>query len=212
MKQMHENSQELLITPSLLNSWQYIWDCEKNVVEAKSDDICLEDKKDIARSKAYDEFIKTLYREPIPMNDYMKAGIEWEDASCRGETIISPLIEGGAFQIVGKKHIEIMGFKILMYGRLDVLKAGTIIDIKKVVRYSPQKYITSHQHPFYLKLFPSAQDFVYLIYDGKNVHEERYTREECENIVELIGTFIKWLQNNNLIEIYKEKWKSKGGK
>ena len=96
------------------------------------------------------------------------------------------------------------------YGRLDVLKAGTIYDIKRVVRYSRPKYSKSSQHRFYLDLFPSADRFTYLIYDGAKLHKETYCREECIPTESLIAEFAKWLKENGLFEVYKEKWTAKG--
>lgn len=141
-----------LITPSLLNSWGYIWNCEETVREAESDEVSFEDKVSIAQEKAYQEFLKTLNREPVEQNQYMLDGIQYEQDCYDGKTEASPIIENGQFQIVGKKNVQIDGLNFLMYGRLDVLKGGVIYDIKKVVRYNLGKYKKSYQHAFYLSL------------------------------------------------------------
>ena len=215
--QSYLSNDEYLITPSLINSWLYIWQCEEHVKESEKDTICLEDKKQDARKKAFDDFIKTLKREPFETNQYMQAGIDFEEECYNGNVEeVSPIIEGGIFQMVGKKHVVVNGIKLLMYGRLDVLKGGVIYDIKKVIRYAPQKYLKSSQHPFYLELFRNANKFVYLVHDTK-LHKETYYRDECESIYVIISNFLNWLiatdyEGVSLIKIYQEYWKSKGEK
>lgn len=198
-----------LITPSLLNSWGYIWEAPKGVKEAESDLICLEDKKDIAVAKAKEDFLRVLERLPSEPNKYMQAGIDFEKECYEGKTCVSPIIEGGAFQIVGKKEITIDNVDYLMYGRLDVLKGGVIYDIKRCVRYAPQKYISSYQHGFYMDLFPEAYKFVYLAFDGNALHQETYYREQCRDTEQAIKAFHSWLVENDLIDLYEEKWKSR---
>lgn len=211
-KEVTVSSNTYLITPSLLNSWAYMWLCIANVKEAENDTISLEDKQLDAIEKAKEDFINTLNRVPSEPNFFMKQGIEFEDACYRGETCVSPIIEGGAYQIVGKKIKKIGDYNFLLYGRLDVLKGGTIYDIKRVMKYAPQKYLKSYQHPFYFELFHRAKDFKYLVYDGKDLHIETYYRDQCVNIDDIILMFIQYLKDNNYLSIYLEKWKAKGEK
>lgn len=206
---MNSSSECYLITPSLLNSWANIWNCVDYVRESEKDEISLEDKQSLAREKAFAEFLDTLGRIPSEPNAYMKKGIEFEEECYKGNTVISPIIENGAYQIAGKKVIEVIGLKILLYGRLDVLKGGTIYDIKRVVRYAPQKYQKSYQHPVYLELFPDARQFVYLVYDDdERLHTETYYRDECVNVEGVIADFIRWLKENDLFDVFISKWKS----
>lgn len=206
---LYNKNKEYLITPSLLNAWGYLWYCEKNIKESEKDTICIEDKIELKRKMVYEDFIRTLKREKSEPNQYMLEGIRYEDECYKGNTDISPIIKNGAFQIVGVKHKTINNIKFVLYGRLDVLKGGIIYDIKRVVRYSPQKYINSYQHPFYLELFKKAKQFTYLVFDGKKVHKETYYRDECVNIDNVIENFIEFLKNNNLLDLYFEKWQSK---
>ena len=206
---MNSSSECYLVTPSLLNSWANIWNCVDYVRESEKDEISLEDKQSLAREKAFAEFLDTLGRIPSEPNAYMKKGIEFEEECYKGNTVISPIIENGAYQIAGKKVIEVVGLKILLYGRLDVLKGGTIYDIKRVVRYAPQKYQKSYQHPVYLELFPDARQFVYLVYDdAERLHTETYYRDECVNVEGVIADFIRWLKENDLFDVFISKWKS----
>lgn len=208
-QQNNSNSESYLITPSLLNAWQYIWLCVENVKEAESDTISLEDKISNKQKEALETFLKTLKREPTETNQYMQAGIDFEEECYEGTTCVSPIIEGGAFQIVGRKNIKVDNTNFLMYGRLDVLKGGVIYDIKKVIKYAPGKYVHSYQHDFYLELFPRAKYFTYLAFDGVNLHTETYYRKEKEPIHAVISNFMNWLKENDLWQTYIEKWRTK---
>lgn len=197
-----------LITPSLLNSWGYMWEFEKNVKETENDKVCLEDKIDKIRVKAKEDFLNALNKIYID-NEYMKLGREFEEECYQGKTCLSPIIEGGCNQIVGVKKVTVDGIDFVMYGKLDVLKGGVVYDIKRVQNYKTQKYLNSYQHGFYLGLFPRAYKFEYLIYDGVKPHTETYYRGQYIETTKVISMFIKWLKENNLFEIYKEKWRSK---
>ena len=201
----------LLVTPSLLNSWLYIWLSRDNVKESANDAICLEDKQDLAMQQAYDELLGTLRREQTPPNENMLRGIQYEDDCYKGLTDASPIIKGGAFQIVGKKDVVVDNVAGLMYGRLDVLKNGIIYDIKRVTRYATQKYLHSAQHGFYLDLFPNASQFTYLAFDGNKLHQETYYRGQYKPTEAILSDFIQWLRENNLWDIYASLWASKKG-
>lgn len=209
------------ITATLLNSWQYIWDCKDYVFESENDQICYEDKLALAREKAKQDFVNYLNRIPIEDNEAMRKGREFEDLVCKGYDIkFSPIVKNGAFQVKLTKDVNICGLPITLYGILDVLKGGRIMDIKRVGRYQYPKYKNSHQHSMYLELAPNAIDFTYLIcddnVDSKNeekrndaYHFENYVRENCENIIEVCERFINWLKANDLLEIFLEKWQMK---
>lgn len=196
------------ITATLLNSWANIWNCEDYVVESDNDTISYEDKVALAREKATQEFIDLLNRKPIPDNEYMQRGREFEDLVCSGkDDEFSPIVDNGAFQVLGTKKVVIAGVKVLLYGILDVLKAARINDIKRVTKYSYPKYKKSLQHPLYLELFPETLDFTYLVRDDRgNSHYENYIRENCVDIYQVVATFIAYLKANDLFDILVEKW------
>lgn len=184
-----------LVTPSLLNSWLYIYQTQEEEYT----------------KEAYESFLKTLKREPVEPNEFMLRGIEFEDACVAGNVEkVSPIIENGCFQVVGTKRITVNNVNFLMYGRLDVLKQGIIYDIKRVNKYERPKYSWSCQHQFYLELIPQAKYFEYLAYDNyDNLHTERYFYNEDKKIENIIREFMRFLQKNNLIKIYYENWRSK---
>lgn len=199
------------ITATLLNQWERIYQVKNEVSEKEDDTISREDKIIEKQNKAYEEFLKVLRREPIEDNEYIIQGREFEANVCNGlDAEFSPIVKDGAFQVTVTKKVTIDGENILLYGVLDVLKAGRIMDIKKVVKYKSHKYKSSHQHTMYLYLVPTAIDFTYLVCDGKNYYYENYERQNCEDIIYTISQFLSWLKAHNLFETYKRNWTSKG--
>jgi hypothetical protein len=181
----------LLITPTLLNSWGYIFKAQDT-------------------QKAYSDFLGYLKKLPSEKNIYMLRGIEFEKECVEGRVpSISPLIKGGAFQVAGSKEIEVAGYSVLMYGKMDVIKAGVIYDIKRVSQFELNKYFDSYQHHFYFDLVPEAKRFVYLINDGERTYVEEYSRDEKINVEKVISQFIQWLKERGLFEDLLENWMAK---
>lgn len=207
-----QQTSSYLITPSLLNAWAFIEQSVEYVRESENDTISYEDKCEDAKKRAYADFLNVLHRIPTPTNEAMQRGIEFEDETYKGNTCFSEIVKGGAWQIVGTAYEKIDGIDFVLYGRLDVLKGGTIYDIKRVNQWKLGKYKQSHQHAFYMHLFKDCSEFKYLIYDGVKGRVERYDRSECEDILNVISDFITFLKNNDLLDIYKEKWRSKYGR
>lgn len=203
------SSKGYLITPSLLNSWLWIWQSQKEVTTNDSDTISYEDKQDDARIKALESFSNAIKKIQLPPNKYMIAGNQFEKDCYDGKTCFSEIIKDGEFQMKGRKLVTIDGIKFLLYGRLDVLKGDKIYDIKRVIKYKKPKYAWSVQHDFYMDLFPNAKEFYYLIWDGTNRHIERYEHDE-ERVKKEISCFIKWLENTEFINDYNQLWELKG--
>lgn len=194
-----------LITHSLLSAWLYM---QKN--EYSEDPMA--------------EFLTVLKREPTPTTDAMQNGIEFEnlvtsileEETEKDESIwygaarqIADICRGGSLQHKASKRISVNGMDLLLYGRLDCLKQGEIIDIKFSKRYDRGKYISSTQHPVYMELIPEAEQFTYAVSNGSEVWTESYRRDETASIYPVIGDFLNWLCDMQLDEIYKQKWVSK---
>lgn len=223
IKQLPKQTPKLRITTTLLNQWQNIWDCEDYLYyNEDTSTISYEEALENHRDKAYKEFVDVLNRIPIEDNIYMQKGREFEDEVCNDrEDVFSPIVKNGAFQVTVKKNVMIDGEECVLYGVLDVLKAGRIYDIKRIskpYKSTAPKYIKSHQHAMYLYLVPEAIDFTYLIGDAnieskdetkrleESHHIEHYKRENCEDIIKVCTTFIRWLKSMGLFGIYKQKW------
>lgn len=194
---------QYLMTQSLLNSYLYQFKCLDDYAE-----------------EAHKSFLNCLNRIQTPTTDAQQKGInfeKWVYHACDHEvdrTVkeidcaahIAEYVKGGTRQYIAHKDMEVSGLNLFLYGRLDVLKAGTIYDIKFTKSYSVGKFFDSPQHPFYLELIPEAKNFMYLVSNGSNVWAENYTREETPPIKPVIQDFIQYLKNMNLLDAYKEKW------
>ena len=196
-----------LMTHSLLSSWT--WLMKDNPYEDMT-----------TQKDSFAEFITTLKREPIQTTDAMQKGIDFENLVTditlgRGDRThrwyeaaftVAGIVKGGLLQYRATREIEVKGKRILLYGRLDALKAGTVYDIKFSGSYDFGKYIESTQHPTYLELVPEARNFTYLVSNGSYVWQETYRRDETPSIIPVIEDFFDWLDLQGLTGLYKEKW------
>ena len=192
-----------LITSTLLSSWDWSLKLDK-----------------------LDEFKTTLKREPIPDNEAMRAGREFEDYISRlcqnPETVLSGdkqydscvrqvagIVKGGVWQVKGHRSVTVGDNEFLLYGRLDVLRGPRIFDIKFTKKYECPKYQNSPQHKMYLMIFNDCVDFQYIISDGSQVYTEHYSRGDEETILTDISDFMSWLSvNKEYEELFFKHWKS----
>lgn len=196
-----------LLTHSLLSSWLYA------MKDSPYEDATTE-------RDSYQEFLQALRREPGEQTEAMRNGIEFEDLVTdivngdadtehkwyEAALKVARIVKGGWLQYKAKKEITVSGIKILLYGRLDVLKAGEVIDIKFSKGYERGKYISSTQHPTYLELIPEAEKFTYLVSNGSEVWTETYRRDETPDITVIIASFLEYLKVNGLWELYVKHW------
>ena len=197
-----------LMTHSLLSSWLY------SIKANPYEDMTTERDPE-------EEFLRVLRREPTPVTEAMENGNKFEDMVTRiaaGEDDFrdepwhdaavkcAQIVKGGAVQYKAKTEIVVSGVKILLYGRLDFLKAGMVIDTKFSKGYERGKYFDSTQHPTYLKLIPEADSFMYLVSNGSEVWTEVYRRDETPDIVPVIEDFFSYLEERGLMDVYKSHW------
>ena len=196
-----------LMTHSLLASWLYA--LKDNLYEDATSD------KD-----PLGDFLKTLFRESTPPNEAMQNGIDFENLVTdiiRGggdpsekwygaASKVASRCNGGTLQYRARKPIEVAGEQLLLYGRLDCLKAGEIIDIKFSKGYDRGKYFTSTQHPVYMELVPEASSFTYLVSNGSEVWNETYRRDETPIVYPIIEDFLSWLRVTGWIDVYHKVW------
>lgn len=199
-----------LMTHSLLASWLYA------IKDNPYEDATTE-------RDPMEEFMLTLRREPTPTTEAMQNGIDFEnlvDAIPRNRAdpndkwydaavIVADKVRGGYPQYRARRVISAGGLELVLYGRIDWLKAGNIIDVKFTKNYDPGKYYDSTQHPVYFELIPEARNFTYLASNGSSVWPETYTREETRSIIPIIEDFFEWLNTMGLMDLYKEKWLAK---
>lgn len=193
-----------MITHSLLYSWLY----------------AMQDNPHGGERDAYQKFLQVLRREPTPTTEAMQMGIDFENLVTdilhdKGHVDnkwfeaafdVADIIRGGVLQFKAKRDLQVNGLDILLYGRLDALKAGVVYDIKFSKTYERGKYLHNTQHPVYLALLPEAREFSYLVSNGSSVWQETYRREETEDAQNIISDFLVWLDRQGLMELYKGKW------
>ena len=198
-----------LMTHSLLNSWLYTM--RENPYEDAT-----------SESDPMGEFMATLRREPTPTTEAMQNGIRFENlvtAIINGNADpseqwysaaekVARQCAGGILQYKAKMALMVGDMELLLYGRLDCLKAGEIIDIKFSKGYDPGKYFSSTQHPTYFELIPEADRFTYLVSNGSAVWPETYRRDEAGDIRPVIADFFDWLRAVDLMSVYQEHWKA----
>jgi hypothetical protein len=196
-----------LITSSLLNSYQYyVQDEYKSPADSRAD------------------FLRTLSRERFEPNEAMQKGIEFEDdvkfaaeiyeANYDIDSVIDAIAEivrGGLWQQTCKKDLQVGNNTFLLYGRMDVVKRGTIYDIKFTSNYELGKFLDSSQHLIYLYC-TELPNFQYLISDGKDYWVEDYFNnlEIEDKIKSKINDFMSYLENDKEAkELFLTKWESK---
>lgn len=213
------NEKRYLITQSLLSAWLYQFNC----AEEAADD-------------AREDFLKKLRREKEDQTEAMVRGISFENAvywllhgddypaydhcesyakrtqerefKCIAQ--MAKLMQGGAFQVTAYKNKRIAGENFLLMAKADWVKAGEILDCKRVSNYEVGKYFESVQHPMYLEVIDGAKCFKYEVCDGDDIYEERYTREDIPQSIDgIIEEFVADLKATNLWETYTNNWESK---
>lgn len=198
------------MTHSLLHSWLYAM--KENPYEDAT-----------TESSPFDEFLTVLNREPTEPTDTKIKGINFEnlvtdiinsradnsDKWYTSASKIADIINGGRLQFKASKVMDVKGLTLVLYGKLDALKAGVIYDIKFSGSYDVGKYYDSTQHPMYFELIPEADEFTYLVSNGSYVWPETYRRDETQSIIPIISDFFDFLDAQGLMSTYKEKWVAK---
>ena len=199
---MSPRQSKYLLTQSLLSSWLWSYKLENG----------------------FEDFLKTLRKEPIQQTKAMLEGIRFENvlnATLNGAEIepthewykpiteLYAVLQGSQQQVSVSKDITVDGMPFVLYGKLDYLKAGIIYDTKFSGTYRVGKYLDSPQHPLYLTLVPEAYEFQYKVCDGQYVYTETYRPDEVEPIERTIKHFMSFLDKQDLVKTYCDNWKSK---
>lgn len=209
---MSNQNRKLLITHSLLNSWNYLCKASEEW-----------------RDNAYENFMQVLDRVDTPPTKAMSAGREFEQlvsdiafdrpVDCEhkwfeGAAQIAGIVRENCSLEQGRVHkdITVDNVDYLLYGILDWLGGGIIYDIKfkeNIGNYDVGNYYDGTQHRMYFAIVEGANTFEYLISNGQKVYREAYSRLDCRPIEQTISDFERWLKCYNLWDIYAEKWTAK---
>lgn len=197
-----------LITPSLLNSWSYIFNCYEGQEEKALYDFInalnkesFEKTESMKRGEILESVIESISKDrPIPEIP------EWIDIEAlKG---FAELVRYGAWQVKDSKRVTINDAEILLYGRVDVLKGPWVYDVKYCEYYEIGKYRDSAQTKIYTTLFPNTYGIKYLVSNGKDTFIETYNRGDIPSIDCEIANFIKWLKTYGYFGTYQNKWES----
>ena len=195
---------KLRVTKSLLDSW--LWSFK--------------------RDNGYEDFIRTLSREPIQPTQAMLDGTRYENVLnnvldgipiredhewYKPITEMSQELKGAQQQVnlYADSGICLDGETILLHGVLDYLREGHIWDCKYSKTYHLNKYYweDTTQTAMYLALVPEAFDFTYIISDGKWVYREKYPREIVPPVQTALSQFLQYLWKRKLLDIFQTKWR-----
>lgn len=222
-----------LITQTLIGSWNYLHSCREECQESAYNDflntlnrVREEPTKEIQNGIDFENLVYsiangTFQPRKVPTGETARAMgdtiiIEKTDYPkwFEGAKAVATAIKGASLQVKAQREVTIGSIDLLVYGILDALRAGTIFDVKFSNKGFGSvelagKYLDSPQHPTYLFLVPEARDFKYLVSDGVDLYTEHYTRENSRPFEEIAMEFLNSLEAMNLLELYKEKWKSK---
>lgn len=202
-----------LITPTLLNAFDYYVNFEGKPTEAEDGTIITAEEKE---ASVREEFLNTLAREKFPPTPAMQEGVDFENrvhAYCQGapddsEQVreIGDIVKGGLWQQPVKRPLD----DFMLYARADVIKRDTIYDIKRPKSYEVGKYQQSTQHRIELWC-TGMPKFSYLLSDGRGWWREDYfnhTGTEQE-IRHAIWRFTGYLEHDpEAKKLYYGKWKA----
>jgi hypothetical protein len=200
-----------LITPTLLNSFNYFLKSESETALA--------------------DFERVIKKESLKSAN-MEAGNIWENQVCSKMEHTNPLIteiqnkvKNCDYQVSLQKNIKVGNKSILLYGKADCISYDVIYDIKTTSgEYEVGKYLDSMQHRLYM-LCSGMKKFEYLITKIK-INGDLESKIEVEplanfgeyygwqdrfesDIYNCINNFFEFLEYDKEIkEVYNEKWKS----
>lgn len=197
------------MTQTLIGAWSYMHTCPEE-----------------SKNKAYKEFMNTLNRDKKKATKEMQNGIDFENEVYKeaagiarpvhpkwenGIRAVATVLTGAPVQVEVYRGLTLGSTELLVHGILDVLKAGTIYDVKfSNKRFGSAelagKYLNSPQHPTYFYLVPEATRFQYLVSDGEDLYTETYTRENSVPFEAIAKEFLESLDAMGLMDVYKEKW------
>lgn len=193
-----------LLTPTLLNSFQYYKGYEGD-----------------HEPLIYEDFLRTLAREPSEPTEAMMKGIEFEHkiyqvttkAGPSDEKVVNELaevVDSGMWQQSVKKELSHNNMDLLLYGRTDVIKQDYVYDIKFTKNYAFPKFLDSAQHLVYLYC-SQLPKFSYLISNGTEWWREDY--DNSDEVLELLRTkiddFLNFLETDHRAKsLYFNQWEA----
>jgi len=206
-----------LITPSLINSFQWFQTCSYIDKDRLRTDFLRTLRKEYYEpSKAAQKGIKFendvmsyLENGDFSMPKFLRNTKEYE--YCIHQIASHLTNKNGIWQKPCSKDVKFRQANFVLYGKIDYCTDNYLYDIKTTKNYNPNKFLNNIQHYIYLYC-TDINKFKYLIADFKSVYVEEY--EVNKNDLELkifndLNKLLKYLDSDpEAKEIYKDKWKS----
>ncbi len=221
-----------LITQSLLSSWTYMLSCREECQEDASQEfmnallrIHKPATPEMQNGIYFENLVYTIADGRFKLDTVPDGAVEAMGDTIvtetpkypkwyKGANAVATVIKGAPVQVKASRELSVGSMDLLLYGILDALKAGTIYDVKFSNKSFGSaelagKYLDSPQHSAYFYLIPEAHTFKYLVSDGEDLYTETYTRDATIPFPELAKMFLASLEAMRLLDVYKERWKSK---
>lgn len=163
-------------------------------------------------NKTFESLVKRL-KNVFETNFFMERGNRFEDEVFKGEHgSMSELVKDLPKQVWASKIVERDEYNIRIAGIMDVIDEDKkiIYDIKRVSKFTKDKYDNSTQHLIYFYLRPEMNDFYYLAAVGRKdieskevAHYKKPKDKDIEKtVLHIIDNFYTFLKENNLWETY----------
>lgn len=123
-------------------------------------------------------------------------------ADCKVEVlqVAKRLYLGGMTQVLVSSIMEFPNYDVELYGKIDVVKQSTAVDIKYTSRPEYAKFKDSFQHPVYLRglkhQYGADCSFDYFVTDLTDWSLETYVYndQEEERLREIVRRFVEYLE------------------
>lgn len=191
--------------PSLLNNWHLF------LTEAgysRGDD---ENEEQVLFVPDERAVLDMINRKPTPTTDAQRSGQLFEDAvlnriptptgaeerTVKQVQALLPAFYRADVLTIGRYTIA--GAEVTLYGKIDVIGAGRIVDIKQTSRYSLNKFYNSHQLFYLHNTYGAGIKTMSFVINHKNtVHVERYRPADVDwsALEGEISLFIEFLEQH----------------
>lgn len=153
------------------------------------------------------QMLRSLNRVKFESNEFMNRGnalevcvkekIYFNEGHSFGVDLINTLHErtkGAVWQQYVEGVIDTERGPVMLYGYIDCVLPGLLIDLKCTRVYKGRKFFDSYQHPVYLYCATEqgieVDQFEYLITDDKEIYSETYSFNDkglrliCESLID----------------------------
>lgn len=154
--------------------------------------------------------IDRINRVQTPTTEKQQRGLEFEDVimkACQGvvfdhgfsPSLVTEICRELPDSFIAQHYVSFQHKDIRVYGYIDVMGAGRIIDLKTTANYTFPKYLHDHQTLYlYAMKGQGARQQEYLITDFRNVYKETYSIESYDfsGLISEVEHFAQFLEEH----------------